>query len=277
MLEKIIFKNHMGETIDFGEGGLYLNNNELRSYKWNYSSKNNRISYFSRDVQEKKLPIVVVPDVRDTGNNIMNRLMELADRDIIAKLPGRIIAGDYYLDCYLFASENSRYDLKDGVFYADLTVVTDKPSWIRETTQVFNNQSGGDGFLDYPYDHPYDFTSPSKIRRLENLGFWDSDFKLIIYGEVTDPNSMSSSPVMSIPFRAMWARGNISRLIAVRRRLCWCAITAIVSTGSAIVTRKAISFRRCHREYRRYHGRAHIALMSCCLRSEVSRNGFNLR
>ena len=187
MLEKIIFKNHMGETIDFGEGGLYLNNNELRSYKWNYSSKNNRISYFSRDVQEKKLPIVVVPDVRDTGNNIMNRLMELADRDIIAKLPGRIIAGDYYLDCYLFASEKSRYDLKDGVFYADLTVVTDKPSWIRETTQVFNNQSGGDGFLDYPYDHPYDFTSPSKIRRLENLGFWDSDFKLIIYGEVTDP------------------------------------------------------------------------------------------
>ena len=62
MLEKITFKNHIGETIDFGSGGLYLNNNELRSYKWKYSAKNNKISYFSRDVQVKKLPIVVVPD-----------------------------------------------------------------------------------------------------------------------------------------------------------------------------------------------------------------------
>lgn len=187
MLEKITFKNHIGETIDFGSGGLYLNNNELRSYKWKYSAKNNKISYFSRDVQVKKLPIVVVPDTRATGNDIMNRLMELADKDVLAKEPGRITAGEYYLDCYLFSSEKSRYELKDGVFYADLSVVTDKPSWIKETTQIFNKYTPGDGFLDHPFDFPYDFTSPSKIRQLENIGFTDSDFKLIIYGEVTDP------------------------------------------------------------------------------------------
>lgn len=188
MLEKITFKNHMGESIQFGEGGLYLNNNELRSYKWNYSSKNNKISYFQRETQEKKIPVVIVPpNDRTEGNDIMNRLMELGDRDVLAKEPGRITVGDYYLDCYLFANEKSKYDLRLGVFYADLTVVTDKPAWIKETTQVFNNYSGDEGFLDHPYDFPYDFTSPNKIRRLDNTGFVDSDFKMIIYGEVTDP------------------------------------------------------------------------------------------
>ena len=188
MLEKLMFKNHMGETIDFGEGGLYVNCNELHSYKWNYSAKNNRISYFSRDVKEKKIPVVIVPPHnRSEGNNIMNRLMELGDRDVLSKQPGRITIGDYYLDCYLFANEKSQYDLRLGVFYADLTVVTDKPAWIKETTQIFNDDTQGADFLDYEYDYPYDFTSPGKLQRLTNLGFYDSDFKMVIYGEVTNP------------------------------------------------------------------------------------------
>lgn len=189
MLEKMTFRNHIGETLDFGEGGLYLNCNELHSYKWSYSAKNNKISYFSRDVKEKKLPIVVVPpNDRSEGNAIMNQLMELGDKDILAKEPGRIMVGDYYLDCYLFGNEKSKYDLRLGVFYSSLTVVTDRPAWIKETTQIFNNWSGsGDQMLDFPYDYPYDFTSPSKIRTLVNTGFIDSDFKMIIYGEVTDP------------------------------------------------------------------------------------------
>lgn len=188
MLERMTFKNHMGETIDFGSGGLYLNCNELHSYKWNYSAKNNKISYFSRDVQEKKLPIVIVPsNDRTEGNDIMNRLMELGDRDVLAKEPGRITVGEYYLDCFLFGNEKSKYDLRLGVFYSDLTVVTDKPAWIKETTFIFNDGTAVGGFLDFPHDFAYDFTSPGKLQRLVNPSFNDSDFKMIIYGEVTDP------------------------------------------------------------------------------------------
>ena len=192
MLEKLTFKNHLNETVDFGTGGLYLNINDLHSYKWDYSSKNNRISLFQRKISEKKLPIVIVPpNDRTEGNELMDRLMELADKDVLAKEAGRLIAGDYYLECYIFGNEKSKYDLQKGIFYATLNAVSDqdKAAWIKETSHMFSKESGGSGqMLDYPYDHPYDFTSPSYIRDLVNTSFSDSEFKMRIYGEVTNPD-----------------------------------------------------------------------------------------
>ena len=190
MLEKVTFVNHLNETIDFGEGGLFLNINELRSYKWDYNSKNNRISQFKRGVTEKKIPIVVVPpNSRDEGNTIMNSLLELAEKDVMNKKAGKIIAGDYYLSCYIIASNKEEYDLRLGTFKATLTTLTDEPFWIKEIAQSFTPASGlGTDFLDYDYDLPYDFTSPSLLRVLTNTGFADVDFMLTIHGEVTDPS-----------------------------------------------------------------------------------------
>lgn len=189
MLERLTFKNHLNQMLEFGDGeGIFLNMNDLHSYKWNYTSKNNKISFFSRDIQEKKIPIVVYAKSRNDGYAVMNTLMEMADKDIIANIAGKIIIGDYYLECFVFESEKAKYDLEKGLFYATLTVVTDKPTWVKEITRSFEDASGGAGTgFDYPYDFPYDFTSPNSIRELNNTGFADSDFKLIIYGEITDP------------------------------------------------------------------------------------------
>lgn len=190
MLEKITFKNHINETLEFGEGGLYLNINDLRSYKWAYDAKNNRVSYFRREIKERTLPIVVVPpNNRDEGNAIINRLMELAEKDVLEKKAGKIIAGDYYLNCFIFGNEKTKYDLQRGVFYVTLSVVPENGNegWIKESTQSFDSTGTGSDFLDYAYDLPYDWTSPSKIRRLINTSFSSSDFKMTIYGEVTDP------------------------------------------------------------------------------------------
>ena len=191
MLEKLTFVNHLNESIEFGSGALYLNVNELHSYRWAYNSKNNKISSFQREMKEKKLPIVVVPpNSRSEGNTIMNKLMEMADKDVMSMKAGKLYCGDYYLECYLFANEKAKYDLRLGVFYSTLTVISDqnKSAWIKETQQSFDNTGGEAEFLDYDYDFSYDFTSPSLIRVLRNLGFAEADFKMVIYGEVTDPS-----------------------------------------------------------------------------------------
>lgn len=187
MLEKIIFRNHINEEIQFGEGGLYLNNNDLHSYGWDYISRNDKISFFTRTIVEKALPVRVKCDSRNAGYQLMNDLMEKADKDILSREPGKLIVGDYYLNCYLSRNTKESYDLQNGIFYAELTVITDQPSWVKETTQKFDPGSGGSGQnLDFPFDFPYDFASPSASTEIQN-GFSDSDFKLTIYGEVTDP------------------------------------------------------------------------------------------
>ena len=199
MLEKITYKNHLNELVDFGENGLFLNNNDLRSYTWNYTANNNKIAYFSRDIQEKTLPVIVCCGSRDEGYSIVNRLMEVADKDVMTSQPGKIEANGYYLTCYLFESIKGSYDLDKGLFYADLKVVTDSPAWIKETNSSFNPSSGGSGQnLDYPFDFPYDFASPSASNTLVNYGFADTDFKLIIYGEVTDPSVTIAGHIYSV-------------------------------------------------------------------------------
>lgn len=189
MLEKITYKNHLNETVDFGDGGLYLNINDLHSYKWKYNAKNSKISRFYRDVVEKKIPIVVVPpNNRSEGNSIMNNLMEIAEKDVIANESGRIICGDYYLKCFLFANEKKNYDLQNGIFYATITAVVENSTWTKEYTFNYSPESGQGGTnLDYPFDFPYDFASPSRNSDLVNYGFADSDFEMRIFGQVTDP------------------------------------------------------------------------------------------
>lgn len=187
--EVLTYRNHVGEELTLGENGSYLQQNDLYSYEWGYSTNNNKISLFSRGITKKTLPIVIYGAGRDAGIELKNRIMEVADKDILAQVPGRIFFGDYYLDCYIYADGISRYDPDHGLFYTNISLVTDKPGWIKETEQTFNAESGGSGQnLDFPFDFPYDFASPSASNELINYGFSDSDFRLVIYGEVTDPS-----------------------------------------------------------------------------------------
>ena len=39
MLEKIKFVNHIQEEMTLGEGGIYVNSNDLHDYSWDFTSE----------------------------------------------------------------------------------------------------------------------------------------------------------------------------------------------------------------------------------------------
>ena len=49
MLENFVYENHLGQRFVGLENGVYLNENELRDYAWEYDVINNRISRFRDD------------------------------------------------------------------------------------------------------------------------------------------------------------------------------------------------------------------------------------
>lgn len=41
MLEKLIYKNHVGEVFDFGKDGIFVNASDLHDYEWAVATKGN--------------------------------------------------------------------------------------------------------------------------------------------------------------------------------------------------------------------------------------------
>lgn len=189
MIEKITYKNHMNEEINFGQNGIYVNSNDLHDFAWTYNSKNNRISSFEKGIVEKTIPVVIQCDSEEEGILIKNRLFECAEKDVLAMQYGRLIIGDYYLQCYITASKKSDYLIGKNHMKTSLTVISDLPSWVKETTFTYGYGSEAEGRnLDYNNDFPYDFTSNLLGKSLNNTSFIDTNFRIIIYGACENPS-----------------------------------------------------------------------------------------
>ena len=191
MLEKFIFENHLGQRFEGLPNGVYLNYNDLRDYSWSYDTINNRISRFYMGTKSRKIPLVVYCKSDEEAVAVKNRLHELAEADIEARIPGKIFVGDYYTSGYITASTKSNYLINKRLCNIELTLTSDDPVWYREQKYSFMPGSGTataiGGGTDYPYDYPYDFALSLNGRKIVCDSVGRSAFKLLIYGEVTNP------------------------------------------------------------------------------------------
>ena len=187
MLERLQYKNHMGEVIDFGRSGIFVSGNNLHDYNWTVYQKNGKISAFRRDVVKRTLPVIIFCSTVEEGVAARNRLMEVAEKDVLANKPGRIIIGDYYYKCYITESKKTKYLASRRRMEAELTIISDVPCWVREDLHFFRKKGVADPGLTYPHDYPFDFSSGFKRNTLMNTGFTASNFRMIIYGPCTNP------------------------------------------------------------------------------------------
>ena len=194
MLENFIYENHLGQRFVGLENGVYLNSNELRNYSWEYDVVNNRISRFYRSVTSRKLPLVVCCSTKEEADDARNRLLEVAEADVEALLPGKIYTGEYYTTGFITESKKSDYRVHGRTCKIDLILTSQDPAWSRETVHVFGSTDKGaaasrSGF-DFPFDYDYDYSVSTASRQVVNNTVKSSKFKLKIYGEATDPAVM---------------------------------------------------------------------------------------
>lgn len=187
MQERLQYRNHIGEVIDFGRNGIFVKGNALHDYSWTPSQRNGKISSFRREIAKRSLPVVIFCQTPEEGVAARNRLMEVAEKDILAKKPGRIIIGEYYYKCYITDSKKSKYLASRRRMEAELTVTSDEPRWVRETLFTLRKAGLEDPGMGYPHDYPFDYASGFRRSAIVNTGFTASNFRMIIYGPCTDP------------------------------------------------------------------------------------------
>ena len=191
MLENFIFENHLGQRFEGLANGVYLNSNDLRDYHWSYDTINSRISRFYRNTTNRKLPLTVICKTDAEAVEVKNRLMEIAEVDIEAMLPGKIIVGDYYTNGYITASVKSNYNIKKRFCKIELTLTSEDPVWYREESHSFfahGNRGGSDAEgTDYPWGYPWEYVGSSAADSITCNSVRDNAFIMKIYGEITNP------------------------------------------------------------------------------------------
>lgn len=191
MLERLQYKNHLGEGITFGQDGFFVNENDLRDFAWNYTNKNNRISSFQKGVVKKNLTVIIACTSEEDGLAKRNALFEVCEKDVLANQHGRFIIGDYYMKCFVVGSKKSDYLYSNQSIKLKLTIATDFPVWVKESTTVFRRSDSAfatdETGLDYPFDYPFDYASEFANRRIVNDDFVSTNFRMIIYGPCTAP------------------------------------------------------------------------------------------
>lgn len=186
MLEQLKYKNHVNEVFEFGKDGIFVNLNDLHDYEWTVTKKGNRIASLDYAISKRKLPIVIICETEEQGIQARNKLLEVVEKDVLAMQHGKIIIGDYYFRCFVTKSQKKDYLTTKRMMEVTLTLTTDYPYWVKESTITFGGAVSGVG-LDHTYDFPYDYTSSVQVREVNNTGFVASDFRMIIYGPCPNP------------------------------------------------------------------------------------------
>lgn len=229
MLENFIFENHLGQKFIGLDNGVFANSNELRNYSWDYDTINNRISRFYHGIKNRKIPLVVHCKTDDEAVQVKNKLMELAEADIDAKIPGRVFAGDYYTIGYITASKKSNYLVAERFCNIELTLTSDDPAWYREQTHTFLPNAGGSigigSGTDFPYDYPYDYALSMSGQSVSCGSVGSNAFKLLIYGEAVNPTVIIGGHVYTI--NGTVSKGETLLIDSVKK-----TITLTTATGS---------------------------------------------
>lgn len=179
----------MNESLEFGKTKLFVNENDLRDFAWEITSKNGRISGFKKGIVSKTIPVILKCDSIEEGLALKNKLFEVLEKDVLAVKHGKIIIGDYYLKCFVTESSKKEYLINKSYMQVTLKVSTDFPYWIKETKTIFNygstEETGVD--LDFNRDTPYDYTSNLIGKQLNNTNFVASNFRMNVYGSCVNP------------------------------------------------------------------------------------------
>lgn len=190
MLDEFIFEDHFGRRFVGLDNGVYLNYSDLRDYTWSFDTINSRISRFYRSVTDRKIPLVIACNSPEEAISVKHRLLELAETDIEALLPGKIYIGEYYTRGYITSSTKSEYLIDKRVCKMDLILTSDDPMWYREKKHTFlpgSAESIATG-ADYAYDYPYDYGTNYTGSTIHCDSMRGNAFRLTIYGSTLNPS-----------------------------------------------------------------------------------------
>lgn len=181
-----------GNKYDLNTNGSLVKSANFHTWEWGAIGTTlqygMRVSDFKRDPAVYAASLVVHGPYAKR-KKLLDDLHEEFENDIRNDNPGKIIWGDYYINCFITKSETAA----DKTFTRtdnNIEIFCPYPYWIRDNKKSFYplTAPGAETFLDYPYDYDYDYAFGEVGTAVWETGFpFPSAFELTIYGPATNP------------------------------------------------------------------------------------------
>lgn len=180
-----------GNTYDLITNGI--KHREANYYSWAWDVEGTKLQYgyrvadFSRDAAVYDTELIFYGSEQRRRTLVQN-LHDDFENDVRTKRAGKIIWGDYYLECYI--TESSTEPTEVGTWTSNkITIYAPYPFWVQDFHIVLPaSQETASGILDYPYDYPYDYAAPTMGTRHIQTNFpFESEFEMVIYGLAVNP------------------------------------------------------------------------------------------
>ena len=191
MRVQITYVASSGNTYNLITNGI--RHREANYYSWAWEVEGTKLQFgervadFSREAATYETELIFYGSEQRRRTLVQN-LHDDFENDVRTKRAGKIIWGDYYLECYI--TESSTEPTEVGTWTSNkITIYAPYPFWVQDfKVSLPASQETASGFLDYPYDYPYDYTAPVMGTRHIQTNFpFESEFEMVIYGQAVNP------------------------------------------------------------------------------------------
>lgn len=182
--------NSANEEIDFLSDSIRVREANFSGYEWEYDSteKQYGISIDRFKKKEKRYDLSVAFKGTDAERKEnLDRFMRITEYDVVTGKSGKLIHGNEYINCFVVLS--STYPGETYSFCSrDITALVPYPFWIREYPYFFKKSDAkSSNNKRYAYRYAYRYANGLMNTAIVNDHYADCNFKLVIYGPITDP------------------------------------------------------------------------------------------
>ena len=171
--------------------------NDLFAYKWNYITQGQaiqKIVKFEKQMVARKFHVLISGKSESEYMDNIEKFLHWTDVDINNLKMGRLYIGKYYLECYIFQSTKPKRYLNTTKTLVELTIISEQGNWQRDRTIYYRsgqNNEYNEAYtatgITYNYDYNYDYASPFGKDTFVNESYMDTDFEMIFYGALDNP------------------------------------------------------------------------------------------
>ncbi len=159
-----------GGTVDMSSAPILYQEHDFMKRETAYNSTplvsglGSKLTRFFKESKEYKIALSVWGD---DMHATLNGMTDVFERDIFSQTPGKLFVNEEYLNCYIIASNVGDWTLAGNGVSVELTVMAEKPLWIKEELLSYGTFTAGSatGFI-LPTAIPFGFTSNTGIRQL---------------------------------------------------------------------------------------------------------------
>lgn len=189
----IKYKSNNGQSVNLNKFPYRMLISDIIDYEPEVMESNGKISGFNSNyIAQREVNIDVHRTKTESARASMSHLTDIFASDVASRIPGKLYIDEWYIPCYFFGRETSRWDT-GGIISCSYKVITDHPSWITEQhitiPAISNIQTlAVQNTKKYPYTYPYRYTAVYKNTKVNIDHYAESDFRMIAYGPTANVN-----------------------------------------------------------------------------------------